>query len=194
MLAVALLTACGTTQINAAWKDPAYQGRPNKIMVVGVSKSQLKRRMFEDEFVRQLKVHGVQGIASYTVLPDRYQNNHEIIADGLVELGADTVLVTRLVSKKTVQVYVPGTPYIPPPYFATWQDYYLYGYQNMSTPGYMAEDEYAVLETNLYEAGSNRLVWAASSETALGGSDRQLIRSYVSAMVDGMAAQGLLGK
>lgn len=189
-----LLAACGTTQLKATWKDPAYQARPSKIMVVGVAKKPLNRRIFEDEFVRQLGAHGVRGIASYTVLPDRQQDNHEAIADRVAELGADALLITRLVSQKTVQVYVPGTPYLPPPYYTTWQDYYLYGYQNLHTPGYMAEDEYAVIETNLYQADSNKLVWAASSESSVGGSDQQLIRSYVTTMVNSMAEQGLLGK
>lgn len=194
LLVVSLLAACGTTQLKAIWKDPAYHARPHRIMVIGVAKNPLNRRIFEDEFVRQLNAHGVHGIASYTVLSDRQQDNQNAIADKVAESGADTVLVTRLVSQKTVQVYVPGTPYLPPPYFATWQDYYMYGYQNLYTPGYMAEDEYALMETNLYESKHNKLVWAASSETVLSGSDQQLIRSYIATMVSSMVAEGLLGK
>lgn len=194
LLIVILLSACGTTQLKASWKDPAYQARPHRIMVIGVAKNPLNRRIFEDEFVRQLNAHGAHGIASYTVLADRQQDNQKAIAGKVAELDADAVLVTRLVSQKTVQVYVPGTPYLPPPYYATWQDYYGYGYQNLYTPGYVAEDEYAVIETNLYEAKHNKLVWATSSETVLGDSDQKLIRSYIATMVSSMVAQGLLDK
>lgn len=194
LLMVALLAACGTTQLKASWKDPGYHGQPFKIMVIGVAKNPLNRRIFEDEFVRQLNAHGVRGIASYTVLSDRAQDDRYAIADRVRELGADTVLVTLLVSQKTVQVYVPGTPYFPPPYYATWQDYYLYGYQNPYVPGHMAEDEYAVIESNLYEAGNDKLIWAASSETVMGGSNEQLIRSYIVTMVNAMVEQGLLSR
>jgi len=112
----------------------------------------------------------------------------------LREQGADTVLITRMVSKKTVQVYVPGTIYLPPPHYGRWSDYYGHGYQAMSTPGYMTENEYAIIESNLYEAGNEKLIWAASSETGVSGSNQELIKTYVGIMVKAMAGQGLLGR
>lgn len=201
ILAAMLLTACATTQVNATWKDPSYHARPARIMVIGVAKNPLNRRLFEDEFARQLKARGTEAIASYTVLPDKLQDDHAAIAAKIKELGADTVLITRLVSKKTVQVYVPGTTYYPPPYYGTWPAYYGtwpayygYGYRYMHSPGYVAESEYANIETNLYETGNDKLVWAASSETALGDSNESLIRSYIGIMVKTMVESGLLGR
>ena len=194
ILIAMLVTACATTQLNAVWKDPGYQTRPAKIMVVGVAKNPLNRRLFEDEFVQQLKARGTEAIASYTVLPDRQQDDHEAIAAKVKELGADAILITRLVSKKIVQTYVPATPYFPPPFYGSWPDYYGYGYHYMYTPGYIAEDEYAVIETNLYEAKSDKLVWAASSETGISDSDQSLIQGYIGVMVRNMIGLGLLGK
>jgi hypothetical protein len=189
-----LVTACASTQLTSVWKDPSYQTRPAKIMVVGVAKNPINRRLFEDEFVLQFKARGTEAIASYTVLPDRQQDDREAIAAKVKELGADTILITRLVSRKIVQVYVPGTPYFPPPYYGSWPDYYGYGYHYMYTPGYIAEDEYAVIETNLYEAKSNKLIWAASSETGISDSDQSLIHGYIGVMVKNMIGLGLLGK
>ncbi|HEY4698178.1 MAG: hypothetical protein A3J49_20185 [Gallionellales bacterium RIFCSPHIGHO2_02_FULL_57_16] len=194
ILAAMLVTACATTQLNSVWKDPSYQTRPARVMVIGVAKKPLKRRLFEDEFVVQLKAHGTEAIASYTVLPDKKQDDQVVIAAKVKELGADTVLITRQVSKKTVKTYVPGTVYYPPPYYGTWPDYYGYGYRYMYSPGYIAEDEYAVIETNLYETRNDKLVWAASSETVMSDSNQSLIKTYVGVMVNAMAGHGLLGK
>lgn len=194
LLVAALVTSCATTQINAIWKDPSYQSRPAKIMVIGVAKNPLNRRLFEDEFVMQLKARGTEAIASYTVIPDSQQDDHVAIAAKVKELEADTVLVTRLVSKKTEHVYVPGTVYYPPPYYGTWPDYYGYGYRYIYSPGYIAENEYAVIETNLYETRNDKLVWAASSETLISDSDKNLIKSYIGIMVNTMLEQGLLGR
>jgi len=194
ILAAMLVTACATTQLNSVWKDPSYQTRPARVMVIGVAKKPLKRRLFEDEFVVQLKAHGTEAIASYTVLPDKKQDDQAAIAAKVKELGADTVLITRQVSKKTVKTYVPGTVYYPPPYYGTWPDYYGYGYRYMYSPGYIAEDEYAVIETNLYETRNDKLVWAASSETVMSDSNQSLIKTYVGVMVNAMAGHGLLGK
>ena len=194
ILVAMLLTACASTQLNSVWKDPSYQTRPAKIMVVAVAKNPINRRLFEDEFVQQLKSRGTNAIASYTILPDKQEGDQVIIAKKVAEMGADTVLITRLVSKKTVHVYVPGTAYYPPPFYNSWPDYYGYGYRYMYTPGYIAEDEYAVMETNLYEAKSDKLVWAASSETGISGSDQSMIQGYVGVMVKNMIGLGLLGK
>ncbi len=195
ILIAMLVTACASTQLTSVWKDPSYQTRPAKIMVVGVAKNPINRRLFEDEFAQQLNSRGTDAIASYTVLPDEQQGDPAAIAKKVAELGADTVLITRLVSKKIVQVYVPGSPYFPPPFYGTWPDYYGYGYRYMYTPGYIADDEYAVIETNLYEAKSNKLVWAASSETGINDSDQKnLIQTYVGVMVKNMIELGLLGK
>jgi hypothetical protein len=194
LLFIALLSACATTTPTAVWKDPSYHARPAKVMVIGVAKNPLNRRLFEDEFVVQLKARGTEAIASYTVLSDRLQDDQQAIASRVRELGADSVLISRLVSKKTVRVYVPGTVYYPPPYYNSWPDYYGYGYRYLYTPGYVAEDEYAIIETNLYEAGNDRLVWAATAETGLNGSDVKLIRSYIGTMVDTMVENGLLGE
>lgn len=189
-----LLGGCTSTQVNANWKDPGYRIHPTKVMVVGVSKKAVNRRIFEDEFAAQLIAHGVEAVASYTVLPDKKQDDQEAIAAKVKELGADSVLITRLVSKKTVKVYVPGMPYFPPPYYGRWPDYYGYGYREMYTPGYMSEEQYAVMETNLYGAANDSLIWAATSETEMSGADLSLIKEYVGTMVNNMAGYGLLNK
>jgi hypothetical protein len=189
-----LLTACATTQVTSVWKDPSYETRPARIMVVGVARNPLNRRLFEDEFVKQLKSRGTDAIASYTVVPDEKQADQEAIARKVAELGADAILITRLVSKKIEQVYVPGTVYYPPPYYGRWPDYYGYGYRYLYTPGYIANDEYAVIETNLYDAKSNKLIWAATSETGITDSNQNLIQTYISVMVNNMIGLGLLAK
>lgn len=194
MLGAMLVTACATTQISSVWKDPSYQARPARIMVIGVAKNPLNRRLFEDEFVLQIKARGTEAIASYTILPDKQQDDQVAIAAKVKELGTDTVLITRQVSKRTVQVYVPGTVYYPPPYYGTWPDYYGYGYRYMYSPGYIAENEYAVIETNLYETRNDKLVWAASSETVMSDSNQNLIKSYIGIMVNTMAGHGLFGR
>lgn len=194
ILGAMLVAACATTQISTVWKDPSYQARPARIMVIGVAKNPLNRRLFEDEFVVQLKARGADAIASYAVLPDKLQDDRATIQAKVKELGADTILITRMVSKKTVQTYVPGTIYAPPLYYGTWPEYYAYGHHYIYSPGYISEDEYAVIETNLYETLHDKLVWAASSETVVRGSKQRMIKSYIDIMVNSMAGNGLLGK
>ncbi len=192
LLIAFFITACATTRVTSVWKDMSYQGLPHKILVIGVAKKPANRRIFEDEFVRQLKARGTDAIASYTVLTDEKQSDPLVIAAKMKEQGADAVLITRLVSKKTVHTYVPGSVDYPPPYYGTWQNYYRNGYDTVYNPGYMAEDTYALIETNLYDAGNDNLIWSASSETEIRGSDQNLIKSYIGVMVNTMADKNLL--
>lgn len=192
MLIAMLITACSMTKLTSAWKDPSYQRQPGKIMVIGVAKKPIIKRILEDEFVRQLKARGTNAVASYTIMPDEKQSDHAAIDAKLKEQGADAVLISRLASKKTVHTYVPGNVTYPPAYYGNWRDYYGYGTQAVYTPGYTAEDEYALMETNLYDAGTDKLIWSASSETEIRGSDQNQIISYIGVMVNAMADQKLL--
>jgi len=194
LLSALLLSACASTQLTSVWKDSSHVGHPVKVMVIGVAKNPLNRRLFEDEFVLQLKSHGADAIASYTVLTDKLQDNQEAIEIKVKELGADSVLITRLVSRRTVQSYVPGIAHYPPPYYGTWPDYYGYGYRYLYSPGYIATDEYAVIETNLYETVTDKLIWAASSETLMTESNQSTIKSYINIMVNSMIEHDILGK
>lgn len=194
LLMTVLITACSTINVKAAWKNPAYLNHPQKIMVIGLSKSTAIRRVFEDEFVRQIRIRGADAIASYTVLPDTDKNDQEAIAEKLTELGADTVLITRLVSKRNVRIHVHGTTFIIPPFHEKWRNYYTHEYQIIRTPGYDIEEEFALLETNLYDAASDDLIWTAWSEAGIAGATQSLIKSYIGAMVKNMADQKLLGK
>ncbi len=192
LLIAMLITACATTMLTSVWKDPSYRGQPRKIMVIGIAKKPLNKRIFEDEFVRRLKTRGTNAVASYTVMPDEKQGDHTVIAAKLKEQEADAVLISRLASKKTVHTYMPGSVSNPPSYYGNWRDYYGYGSQAVYTPAYTAEDEYAVMETNLYDAVNNNLIWSASSETEIQGSDQKQIKSYIGVMVNAMIDQKLL--
>ncbi len=190
--AAVLMTGCATTKITSAWKEPSYQAKPQKVMIIGIVKELVNRRILEEEFARQLKARGNEAMASYTVIPDEKETDDKLIAAQMKEQGADAVLITRLAKKETVYTYAPGCRYYPPSYYGTWHDYYVYGCQDMYSPGYMAEDQYAFMETNLYDAGKDNLVWSASSKTEVMNSDQGFTKSYVEAMIKKMAAQKLI--
>ena len=186
MMTALLLTACATTDLTSSWKDPSYQHQPRTILVVAMTRKPINKRIIEDEFVRQLKARGTDALASYTLMPDEKQGDREFIAKTMKDHGAEAVLISRMARKKTVHTFVPGRLTYPPSYYNNWRDYYGYGAQTVYTPGYTVEDEYAVMEVNLYDAGSEKLIWSASSETEIEGTNSGQIKSYVGVMVSTM--------
>ena len=187
LISVALLWSCAaTTTLTGVWKDPAYQGPAQKIVVVGMAKQESVRNFFEDEFVKQLKARQLDAVASHTLVPLAQMNDRNLVVAKIKGIGADTVLATRLVDRKTVETYIPGAAY--PSYYYSWGGYYNYVYN----PGYVMQDEFAYLETNLYQTASEKLAWSARSETWIAASKMELIATYVSVMVDRLAADKLI--
>lgn len=190
-LTAALLAACSTTQIKSVWKDPSYFGRPQRIMVIAVAREPITRRIVEDEFVLQLKARGTDAIASYTIIPDKSQDDQAVIATMVGQLGADTVLISRLVSKRSVRVYYPATTTHRPHYYGKWPEYYRQGYETINTPGYTTKYEFALMETNLYDASNDNLLWAATTETGVNNLNQILIKPYIGTILKLMVEHGL---
>jgi hypothetical protein len=83
------------------------------------------------------------------------------------------------VDKKTVASYVPSSPapgaaYGGRGYYgAQWYGYYSHN------PGTIQEDEFSVIQTNLYDLKSEKLVWTAASETWLATDKVTLTLSFI---------------
>jgi len=184
-----MLASCApTTKVNAVWKNENYKGPIRKITVIGASQRQAVRNLFEDEFVRELKARGTDAFASYTVLPLDQLDDKEKAAAKIKSLGADTVLIARLVDRKTVQTSVPGQPYVVPYYYSSWSSYY----GQIITPVYTYQDDYAYVETNLYDLKTENLIWTARSETWMVEADQTLIKAFIKVMIDRLSADKLI--
>ena len=195
-----LLSACASTDLTSVWKDAQYKGHARKIMVIGILQSPVIQRQFEDEMVRRLKEHRTDAIAGYTVLSDRPEDDRAATEQKIRELGADAVLIVQVVDKKTVSTYVPppgrapmhpmypGSGPLPPAgyYGSTLQGYYAY------SPGTMVQDDYAVVQTNLYDLASGKLIWTASSETLLGDNAGSRVSTFVKVIVKSMAGNNVI--
>jgi hypothetical protein len=171
-LAAAALTSCAaSTQLTSSWADPAAAGRSyKKIVVVGVTPKAPIRREYEDAFSRELAARGIEATQSYNFgSPDGKLDKDAVIAK-LTEIGADAVLVTRLVDKETVNTYYPpsySSVAAPSPYYGGWYGYYSMGYSYMTSPGYVEENQVYRIETNLYDVHGDKLIWSGLTETTL---------------------------
>jgi hypothetical protein len=64
----------------------------------------------------------------------------------------------------------------------------------MWDPGYYATDKTYFLETNLYDAATEKLVWSAQSETVNPGSIDKFVQDYPKKLIAQMVKDGLLKK
>lgn len=192
---VVFLVSCAATQVVNVWMDDGFKGRKiSKTLVIGVTPKEETRKLFEDTFSRKLKERNVDAVSSYTVLPQGSMADKETIVAKVKQLGADSVLVTKLVDRKTVRTYVPGQTYVAPagPYY-NYYGYYRTSYAYAHTPGYTIDDDVALVETNLYDVSSEKLIWTAHSEVwTSDATTYELLQSYIGQMVSKLASSGLI--
>jgi len=184
-----ILLSCATTILTAVWEDNAFHGTIRKIVIVGAVRSHSIRNTYEDEFVKNLEAHGVDAVASYKIVPVEMIQDMGFVMEQIRETGADAVLITRLLDRKTQRIYVPGTVYTVPHYYHKWGHYY----DHIYSPGYVVDEDYAYAETNIYNVLNEQIIWSAQSETLISDNNEKIISSFVKTIVDRLSASRLLG-
>src|SRR5918994_2265702 len=122
-LAIAMLTAtlvlagCSATRpVVSEWSHPGYSSASFKrIMVGGVDPKTSIRRIFEDEFVAQLRSAGIDALPSYRHIPEDEKIEEAKIKQAAQQAGADAVILARAVSIEQKTDY--GPSYYPVPVF-----------------------------------------------------------------------------
>src|SRR5262249_26052685 len=127
-VAVASFTSCAaSTQLTSSWADPTAVGHPyKKIVVVGVTNKDAVRREYEDAFVNELKSRGVDAMPSYSFAGAEGKIDKDQAVAKLKEVGADGVILTRLVDRESYNTYYPptySTVAAPSAYYGGWYGY-----------------------------------------------------------------------
>ncbi|HTN43189.1 MAG TPA: hypothetical protein VMN77_05255 [Nitrospiria bacterium] len=192
-----LLSSCASTQVTAAWRDDAYTQTPQKALVLLVTGKPTLLRVFEDEFSRQLKTRGIEAVPGYSLLPLDRKLDKEEIAAAAEKIHADTVLITRLVDKKSYETYYPGSVYATHPgaYNPGWNDYYSRGFDYyQATPGYTVQRDILYVETQLYDVSNQHLIWSVMTETLVGDPMETEVRSFVKIIMKNLSQNRLVEK
>jgi len=202
-----LLAGCSTTTLSGSWKSPDYTSQVKKVYIVGIAKQETNRRIFEDEFNRQLSAHGVVGLSSYKDMPESANVDEAKIAGSLKTTGADSVLMTNVTGKRTEEVVNPGrvTSYNSSPYYGNRSPYYggrsynrYYGsYYNQRReviyePATISQFTIVTVEANLFDAKTKEMIWSAQLETVVESNIQTLISDFVKVVIKDMSSKGLI--
>lgn len=181
------LVSCSTTTLTSVWQKESFKGPIDNVFVLGVAEKEVNRRIFEDEFSKQLSARGVNATASYRVFPSDEMLGKEEIEAKLDELNIETIIVTTIVDKER-KVYRET-------WYPNYSQRYRYWHDEVRTIEYI--DEIYHLQTSLYDVGSEGLVWVALSETvfmddAMSRSSNKQIKSFINVMVKRLSNDGLM--
>ena len=195
MLLTAGLGACATTEVTGVWRDGAYKAQPKRILVISLFKDQTARRMVEDEFKNHLTYRGAVVATGYEVFPGNTLPTRETLVEQVKAGGYEAVLLTRLVDTRTERRTVPSGPTAyraAPHYGMPMGGYYGQGYATVYAPNYQVDDKFATVESNLYEAATEKLVWTATSDTWMAESNEKLIKTFVTMMMESLRKQKIV--
>ncbi len=188
----ALFAACTSAKPIAEWRDQAYTSGPfDNILIVGIADQVTARRAFENNFVDRLAEDQIKATAAFAVMPDNARPSEENIKAVIKDIRFDAVLITHLVGVDEKKVYQPAT-YRPATYHNSFYGYYNHVGGYVYEPGYYRRHTNVRLETNLYDARSESLVWSMQSETIDPSSVQKLIDAKIRIVVKRLKVQRLL--
>ena len=189
-----LLTACATTKLSGTWKDESLSGKKfQKFLVIGAAKQQQVRELFEDEFVRQLEAQGVKAIPSYTLIPAEKMLDKETIVSHIAENRIDAVLITRLTGSKGEREMETGNTYrVPYAYYNQMHEYYKKGLESTQEPSPATTHKVIILETNIYNAETEKLAWATASDVYVQDAAYKLTKDFIKVIVSKLVSDKVI--
>ncbi|MEJ2057263.1 MAG: hypothetical protein P8X39_05430 [Desulfofustis sp.] len=189
-LLLLLLSSCATTNLTTSWHDAAFTAQNNTIddvLVIGLTKEETLRRLYEDGFAAKFGEVGVRAYPSYTLNIADIKPTRKAVAAAVAAADARYVLITRHVSTDTKQHYRPPEPVYVDPYYSRMDRYYPLVYREAYyRPGYSYSVTTVLLESNLYDAATGKLIWSAQSRSV----DPAMTQKYLDELI-GVFAQDL---
>ena len=196
-----LLAMCKpATEITGSWKNTdANASEIKTILVTALTPRTNVRQTVENDIATALSSSGFQVVKSFDVLPPftegKTPDKNELLSK-ISDTGADAILTVALIDKETETRYVPGnTAYAPMPrfgYYGTFWGYYNTWFPTMHSPGYYEEDKTYFIETNLYNAKTEDLLWSAQSETYNPSTLEGFSEEFSDVVVSKMQKDGIL--
>lgn len=170
----ALVYGCSpTTDLTASWtRDDFPTEKYENVFVTAMVQDNEAKQMIEEELAVSLREMGVNVATSSNVFPPDFDEgsvpSKEDIMNKVQEGKYDAILTVNFIDSETDRQYVSGYAYDPATSYGWYGDFYGYYstvYPTVYDPGYWTLEKTYFMETNLYDAENEKLVWSAQSET-----------------------------
>jgi len=183
--------ACSNTKVSDVWRDPAVEPKPlDRIVVVGLTDDAVLKRTFEDTFSASLRERGNDATASYSFIQAGPDTNPDSLVATLRTAGYSAVLTARSLGEEMTETYTAGHGYYIPDAYYHWGSYYTMSYTMLGSEGYYERSEKVIVEANLFDLTSERLIWAARSKTTKTGKLKESVVDYNRVIIPELAKSG----
>jgi hypothetical protein len=202
MAIATMLGACSTpTMVSSSWRKPnATANGFHNIFIAALTKEVSTKESLENGLQGLLQQKGLTIEKSVDVFPPTFSTQNgqqrDLVMSRIQTTNADGILTIALLRKETESHYVPGSGYWNPGlrygYYNRFWSYYNNWYPMVYSPGYYDQTKIYYIETNLYNAKTEELIWTAQSRTYDPTNINSFLKGYVDAIYDRMVKDGLV--
>ena len=182
-----LMAGCAATKIQQVWTDESYQGgRLNSVFIVVQVFNPTARMTFESEFAKQLSGRGIKAVESFRSIEMETLKGNDLrdaVVAKMRELKSDAVLLTRVVDHREKVEIIPGMTLTAGYGYGgayAGASYVFGGPSAPTTQSYSHEQKFLGLQTSLFSATTEKLLWSVQSETRINKTEVEEIGPYVS--------------
>jgi hypothetical protein len=199
LLLFAFSCRTSSTMITGTWEREGIEKDYNHILVASLSTNVNLKASMERAMEQSLREKGVEASQSIDLIPPKFVDDEDQkrkIINAIRDDGVDAILTVSIIDKDTETRYTPGSAaYAPYPrhrFYGNFWGYYNHWYPRFYTPGYYSEDKIYFIETNLYDAETEDLIWSAQSQTYNPTDIESLSRDFVEEIVGRLAEDNII--
>jgi hypothetical protein len=164
-----LLCSCASVSVVDTWRNPELRPqRLHKILVVSINNKESARRVYEDMLASELSRKGVEAVPGYSVIPGAAFADWGVLDRAVRRAQAQAILTVQTIKvekQTTVHSDNPYPGYWYPQAFPGWDFPGYYRSMALYGPTYVTTYDVATMQVNLFDAASDKLIWAATMES-----------------------------
>ena len=207
-----VLGSCGpSTKITRSWTSPSKKpGGYHNIYLAAVIGDMAKRQSFENDVQKNLGKVGINSTTSSSTIQPNFWMSTDLDKNAMMNIihqkGNDAIMTMTLIDVQNEQRYIPGHmmggPMMAGP--GMWGPGWgaagnfggFWGMQHgmMMTPGQIVNDKKYFVEINVYDVGSELLVWTSQSKTINPSSMEKFSREFAEVVMKRMLDEGVISK
>lgn len=200
-ISIIFLSCSSGVRITGSWanKEKITGKQYKKVFIAALTGNAEVKTVVENDLAAAATAQGYAVVKSNDIFPPSFTSSADnaVVLQKVREQGCDAIFTIAVINKESDVRYVPGSTMYQPMgfgYYGNFGRYYGYRYPMMYQPGYYTNDKTYFLESNLYDAASEDLLWSAQSKVYNPSNLEKVSREHTALLVKKLTEDGLISK
>ena len=190
LITLILFSCSPSSQFTNLYVDDAYKViQFKKVLVVGMAKEEWKRKVYENEFRKDLMQHNVQVLTAWQELPKGETISKEVFYKYFSDKNIDAVFVVMAAGSKTEETMTSsGSSNV----YVGFYGFYVSSASYFYSPVTTSQETVVYMKTNIYETSEGTLIWSIKSQSFEPQNTGDVIKTVSYNVVSELAQQGYI--